>query len=543
MENVELEVENNTTPATNTKVISASCDALSTNLITIESGFTRGFSGIQLIGNTSEVCRDGKERVKAALENMGISIPNKRIIVSLAPSDLKKDSNHFDLPIAVSLTQLLVHKKPHYNPQNWLFAAELSLNGELRPVKGIVSFAIKAVASNLQGVVVSSENLPEVKALSKFGTHHFKDLSVKGFNNIKDLFNWLYNDIENQVINTPSNSSKEIFHQSISDFDDMLLSKEQEIVALTAATGLHSLILRGSPGTGKSMLASRLISILPSMPKKDHLEALQIQSSISEKVSSSLLKGIPPFRNPHHGASATAILGGTEKPGELSLAHGGILFLDELPEFRRDLLEALREPLETGEVKVARADKKVCWTAKVQLIAASNNCPCGWSGSKRRRCKCSQKKINNYRDRLSGPILDRIDIHFNMPEPSDAAKDLLLNQYYKSNNTLRMKEKVIQARHFGYKRNKKYGIEFNRDIEASNALNISGLSEIALEKMLDKYISKSSSSRSIIRTLRVSRTLADLDQSAAIRDQDFANAWLWQAETAAKERGEELYNI
>lgn len=527
------------------------CNSLRANMVRIESSFTRGFAGTQLIGNTAEICKEGKERAKAALESIGYVIPNRRLVVNLMPADLKKNSNHFDLPIATSIGLLLTQDQPLNDPENWLFAAELSLKGSLRPVKGIVSFAIAAVSKGLEGIVIAKENLKDAGVLLGFGIKHFERLKIYSFETLDMVLDWLFNNTMDNIIQDPT-MMPDSYDTNIIDgphkvfnFDDMVLSPQQRRAALCSASGLHSLLLRGSPGTGKSMLASRLPSILPPIPKREHLEALQIYSSMYQKLPPFLLSGTPPFRNPHHAASAVAILGSVDSPGELSLAHGGILFLDELPEFRRDLLESLREPLETGEVKVSRAQQKVTWASRVILVAACNNCPCGWFGSSRRKCSCTMQKLINYRLRLSGPILDRIDIHFNIPEAQDITKDLLFGVSRKDQHekTSTMRETVIEAREFAFNRNKGLGIEYNRDIQAAHIHDISGLPKKELERLLRKYITESSTGRSIIRSIRVARTLADLDASVKIREQDFATAWGWQAENSAKERGEMVYGI
>lgn len=530
---------------TSTEVKSAVTDAMSTQLMHIEGGFTKGFAGLQLIGNASEICRDGKERARAALETLNISIPAKRLILSLTPAELKKDGSHFDLPFAVSLALLCTGTTPKFNPARWLFAAELGLNGELRPVRGIVSFAIAAVAEGLEGVVVAAENLPELSALGELDLEGLDRLKIFGFESLAEVLSWLFEGCTDaiQTISRVLLTQQDTTPELLPSFDDMVLNHEQERLIVTVASGLHSLLLRGSPGTGKSMLAARLPSIFPVMKKQEHLEALRIQSAYSERIPTSLLHGHPPFRHPHHQASTAAIIGAHDRPGELSLAHGGILFLDELAEFRRDLIEALREPLETGEVRLSRSQKKLIWKSRICLIAASNNCPCGWFGSKRKKCSCSYAKLKSYQQKLSGPILDRIDIHYNMPEPKSRSSALFvqLNDSSQKQRTARLANQVTQAREFAKTRNQRFGIEFNRDLEAKDLVAASGLDSATFSDLINTAIKKSTSNRSMIRMLRVARTLADMDQSETIRAEDLHQAWSWQAEPAAAARGEELF--
>jgi Predicted ATPase with chaperone activity len=244
----------------------------------------------------------------------------------------------------------------------------------------------------------------------------------------------------------------------------MTLSPELEKLALTVAVGGHSLLLTGSPGTGKSMFLSRIISILPDMSAKTQLEALRIHSSSSQKISQELLLGRPPLRIPHHQGTVAAILGIPEQAGELSLAHGGVLFLDELAEYRRDLLEGLREPLESGQVRVVRARAKTVWKAKMILLAASNLCPCGWFGSQKKSCRCRLQNILNYRRKLSGPILDRIDLHVNLFEQTREEEFFLRSKKNKNASISEsLAKKVATAKNFSKQRNKRWKVINNSD--------------------------------------------------------------------------------
>ena len=524
-----------------TKVLSCCYDGNLSHLVCVESGFTRGFSGIHLIGNASEVCRDGKERAKTALEQLGIYLPAKKILINLTPADVKKDSNHYDLPIAISVFILL--RDDHvwrHDPGTYMFAAELGLSGELRPVRSVISFAITALREGLKGIVVARPNLRELSALGELGVIKDKNFKILGFESLQEVFDWIY-------LDTGDGASLESIDDDVTQeplerpltFNDMFLTDEQKRIAQCVAAGLHSLLLRGVPGTGKSMFAMRLPSILPRMPASEHLQALLMTSSMAPKIPATLLGGVPPFRSPHHQASSAAILGNTDKPGEISLAHGGILFLDEITEFRRDLIEALREPLQTGMVHVARANKKVNWHSRVTLVAACNCCPCGWHGSSRKACLCAPQRTQDYQNKLSGPILDRIDINYTMPESPDPLFDLmrqLAEIRHNVDTTGEMRVRVLAAREFGMQRNRKFQVKYNCDIKGTDIVAASGLDEKTLNMYVNEFIKKSLTARSLVRCLCVARTLADLDESPVMRAEDIGQAFIWSREGHAAGR-------
>ncbi len=527
-------------PTAITLVNTAVCDAAATNLMRIESGFTRGFAGMQLLGNTSEVCRSGKERARVALEGVGIAIPPQRVVVNLTPADLKTDGSHLDLPVAVSLALLLSESSPKEQPDRWLFAAELGLAGELRAVKGAISFAIAAMAHGLRGIVVAAENAAEIAVLN--GLTPSSELEVMGFRDLKSVLAWVFGRSDRPRIEMSAHRQE---GPQPANFDDMILDPKMELAAITASAGMHSLLLRGVPGTGKSMMATRLASILPDLEASQLIETLRAHSIMSERLPPSLLAGRPPYRAPHHQASAASLIGTADRPGELALAHGGVLFLDEFPEFRRDLLEALREPLELREVRIARSKHRVIWQTSVVLVAACNNCPCGWFGSSRRECFCSQAKIAAYRHRISGPILDRIDMHLNVTESRTNSADLLVGLSARPQGavTASMKARVQRARQQANARNEAFGCVVNRDLPATMIVAASGLTSTAFAATVNEVIPRSASNRSVLRCLRVARTLADVHGRETMCLWDVAQAWQWQAEEAAHERGEMVRSL
>ena len=528
----------------NTLVYTANCDGLTSTILTVESRQTKGFAGIALIGNTSEVCRDGKERAKTALEGLQIQLPANRILVSLAPADIRKDGNHFDLPIAISLALLTIKPHAEFDLTSWVFAAELSLSGHLRPCRGIVSIALAAAAEGISGIIVSDANLQDVLALTRLGGEAFSNFKVFGFHRLREVLDWITDG------SIPVSANIELISRNHSErpippnFDDMILTFDQKRIIQAISIGSHSVMFSGSPGCGKSMLAERIPSVLPITTRQDHLEALQIQSLTYASLPQSLLQGRPSFRHPHHQASASAILGTPDTPGELSLAHGGILFLDEFPEFRRDIIESLREPLETGQVQVSRAKHKITWSSRILFMSARNNCPCGWYGSKKRLCSCSTQKRTKYLNRMSGPILDRIDIHYNFPEiMKDHGAVFEALSVSNRNQTESLRLSVQAARERSKFRNTKFNCIVNRDLPAKNIIEASGLKDDDFSKLLKKFTKPFHSARSIVKSLRVAITLKDLDNDEYLTERHFTEAWGWQYDFAEKERGETSLDI
>ena len=516
---------------------SAVCDGMDGLVVAIESQFVRGFSGLQMIGNISESLRDSKERARTALEGLNVHVPPKKLIMSITPAEVKKNGDQFDLGIAVNLLLLNTDNHPRIDTSRYVFVAELSLAGELKPVRGVISYAIAAVAEGFKGLVVAKDNLTDLAVLHKLNNERFAALEICAFEHIREVQAWLYDNGETLTIGSATTQEK--FSPTTYNFNDMILDANLYRAALCLAVGRHSLIMNGPPGTGKSMFAMRLPSILPPLESKEHLQALRISSAHTVNVDDKLLAGQPPFRAPHHSASAQGVLGTAERPGDIALAHGGVLFLDELPEFRRDIIESLREPLETGEINISRAKNKVRWCAKLILIAAANNCPCGFWGSSKKKCTCPLTRVISYRRKLSGPIMDRIDIHLNVPENNNDAT-LLFNliQHGQEDQTAKMQARVLKCLAFSKKRNHTLGLRFNNTIPARHLLKVSGLQAAEFRKLLEANYLQKLSKRALIKTLRVARTLADIDLQTKVSEAHLRSAYDWQAESAAQERGD-----
>ncbi|MCX6131839.1 MAG: ATP-binding protein [Proteobacteria bacterium] len=514
----------------------AALDGSETLIVDVESCTTSGFAGLQLVGNTSDLCRDGKERAKTALERLGYRLGQKRILINLAPADCRKEANHFDLPIAVSLASLCSERVPVHKPADYLMAAELSLDGQLRPIRAAVPMALAAIQNGLRGIVLPRASEPEIRALSRLALPMRAPLALYFFEHLKDVLDWLFDDKQASI---QSYFDEPFSAQAGPNFDDMHLSPELKELAICTAIGRHSVLLRGSPGAGKSMFMSRLPSILAPMHPQQHFEALQTYSRYEEEVPPGILAGAPPFRHPHHSSSPQAMLGTGHEPGDLSLAHGGLLFLDELPEFRRDLLEALREPLETGWVQISRAQKKCIWPADIQFVAACNNCPCGWYGSSKKECRCSSSRLLAYWARISGPILDRIDIHFNMPAPIEAAMQVFAPADGKPiGQTQNLKEAVQQGLEFSVERNKNLGLRHNCEMRAEHVSAMAACTQAQFEDMLSYLGPLQLSNRALLRCFRVARSLADANRRVSMAKSDLIKASSWQAYAAARERGD-----
>lgn len=534
------------------QVKSAQLGSVHSQIVSIESSFMRGFSGLSLIGSSSEICRGGLLRAEASLEACGIKIPSRKIVMSLFPADHKKEGNQFDLAFAVCLFLLLqAQEEKTLRPDldRWLFASELSLDGKLNGVRGVINFALAALEEGLEGIVVSHENSTELKELLKMEGLTKENFTVLSFQNLRETLLWIQGEEETSwenVTNTPTQNPLEKASKQ-ANFDDMCLTPLLQDVASVIACGQHNLFISGAPGTGKSMFSHRLVSILPKITQHEKLEVLKIHSSFSGKIGGSVLQGTPPFRSPHHSSSASAILGSEYSPGEISLAHNGLLFLDEFPEFRKDVIESLREPLETGSITISRSKTKVSWKSRFILVIAANNCPCGWLGSSIRRCSCPASKVIHYKRRLSGPILDRIDIHINLDERQTRSADLLESlsrrEREASKISRNLSETVKAAREFSVNRNKKWDLHYNAELKTEHLIEATELSTREFKLLLSQFNLDKLTNRSMLKVLRVARTLGDLELSREVRTQDLSKALSWTSDSCAKSRGDLAYGF
>lgn len=476
------------------KIKGATLSGIFPEMIEIEVGLMSGLPSFQIVGLPDETINEAKERISLAIKNISAKPPNKinaRVIVNLAPADLKKEGSLLDLPIALAYLSASKQIKPL--PKNYLFLGELGLDGSLRKIKGSLTIALKA-SKYFEALILPQENIPEVKFV--------KEIKIYGFSHLLEVVDF----IEDRILKSPIEPQEFNINEDDLDLNFIIIDDYILRGVILGTLGHHNLLLAGPPGTGKTLIAQNLIQLLPNLDYESSLEISAIYSALGLLNDNLIFK--PQLRSPHHSASAVSILGGGKdaRPGEVTLAHHGVLFFDELPEFRRDVLEGIREPLETGEITVARAKKTIKYPAKFLFIGAYNPCPCGFYGDPEIECKCSISEINRYQKKISGPILDRIDIHLNVPRIK-SEKIFNLEQ----RNFKKIKEKIIEVREKINQRYKGENFKNNSEIPPKKIKNYIKL-DFESEKFLKNAITKYHLSlRGIHKILKLSKTIADYE--------------------------------
>lgn len=488
------------------KVFSSSTFGIDAYIVEVETNCEKQIPSFTIVGLPDNAIKESRERVTAAIKNSDFEFPLNKITVNLAPADIKKEGSAFDLPIAIGLLAANEVIEPEKLLET-IFLGELALDGSLRAIKGGLSIAVEAKKRGFNRIILPKDSVYEASIVD--------GINVYGFDNLKQVTQFINNEI--QIQPTVSNI-EEIFSQVNNyhlDFSDVKGQENVKRALEIAAAGSHNILMIGPPGSGKTMLAKRLPSILPPLTFEEALETTKIHSVAGILPKEKALITERPFRSPHHTVSDAALIGGGSfpKPGEVSFAHHGVLFLDELPEFKKNVLEVLRQPLEDSKVTISRSKLSLEFPANVMLASAMNPCPCGYYTDPNKECTCNTGMIQKYMSKISGPLLDRIDIHIEVP----AVKYSDLSSKQKGESSEEIRKRVVAARKKQYERFKNSKHIFNNaDMGSKEVRKYCQLDEPSSELLKMAMTKLGLSARAYDRILKVSRTIADLENSENI---------------------------
>ena len=497
------------------KVLTSTVIGLDAYKIEVEVDLVNSLPSVSIVGLPDAAVNEARERVRSAIKNSSFSFPQKKVVVNLAPADIKKEGTNFDLPIAVGILieEGVIQEE---KTQGVAFIGELSLDGTLRSIIGVLPHVLGLKNAGVKTVIVPNENAKEASLAD--------GITVLSANNLNEVVNnFIETPLEVVKTNVDEYLAKGIEESYLYDFKDVKGQQKAKKALEIAAAGGHNMIMVGTPGSGKTLMAKCFASILPPLELSEALELTKIYSVSGLLANNEPLMVKRPFRAVHHTASANGIIGGgtNPKPGEITLAHRGVLFLDEIVEFPRNVLEVLRQPLEDGEIVISRAKHSIKYPADFMLLAAMNPCPCGYLGDKEKHCTCTEYQINRYRAKLSGPLLDRIDIQIDVPR---LTTDELLNTNTEAESSVDIRKRVINARKIQKERYKEAGILTNSQLTADMVKKYCKIDESSKEILKLAVTKYQLSGRRYDRVLKLSRTIADLDNSEIITTKHITQA-------------------
>lgn len=494
------------------KIISAAVVGLDAVPITVEVDIAaQGLPSFTIVGLPDKAVEESKERVRAAIKNSGADFPARKITVNLAPADLPKEGPAYDLPIALGI--LIASEQLSTNLEQSIFLGELSLDGSLRRIWGVLPCAIMTRNENYKSIFIPQDNLDEASIINK--------IQVFPVESLKELFGHFSSE-QKIIAAAPKKQKFKSLENADYDFENIRGQESAKRALEIAAAGGHNILMKGPPGAGKTLMARSFATILPKLTFDESLEVTKIYSVANLLSRDNPIITARPIRSPHHTTSHIGLIGGGNipHPGEISLAHRGVLFLDEFPEFPRQVLEALRQPMEDGHVTISRAAGRVLFPSRFTLVAAANPCPCGYLGDQQRHCVCSPAAITRYQKRISGPILDRIDLHITVP----AVRVEKLTAEAKSETSKTIQSRVQKARDIQEKRFRGQKIKSNSEMSPKMMKKFASLDKESI-LLLKQAISKLNlSARSFHKVVKIARTIADLEGTAKIKSNHVAEA-------------------